>query len=321
MQYFNYNNNKYSKICLGTWSLSGSKSNVKSYDKLSEKKIYNLLDEAVSNGINFFDTAPVYGDSEKFLGKFIRNFREKIFIASKVGCKSFNQKLNFEKKFISNQVNKILSNLNSDYIDIIQLYNPDPSDGKIFQAIEELENLKNKKKIINIGVSLNRPDDYLKIRKIYKFNFVQCNFNVLDQRLIDYDIFRLIKKDRVRLMGRTILNFGIFTEDFIKKKKINFSKHDHRIMWNKEQINRWKYYANKIKKISNRKIETTCYRFGNSFNLSGLIVGATKPQHLKQSLEKKNYLKINDNELKKIRHIYKLFNSTLLDRPNYKIKT
>ena len=47
MQYFNSNHNKFSKICLGTWSLSGKNSKIKSYERLNEKKIYTILEEAL----------------------------------------------------------------------------------------------------------------------------------------------------------------------------------------------------------------------------------------------------------------------------------
>ena len=55
MQYFSNNNNKFSKICLGTWSLSGKKSNIKSYEKLNEKKIYSILEKALENLIDIED--------------------------------------------------------------------------------------------------------------------------------------------------------------------------------------------------------------------------------------------------------------------------
>ena len=83
---------------MGTWSLSGKKSNIKSYEKLNEKKIYSILEKALEKKINFFDTASVYGLSEQYLGNFINKIRDKVIIASKVGCESFEKKLNFRKK-------------------------------------------------------------------------------------------------------------------------------------------------------------------------------------------------------------------------------
>ena len=50
---------------------------------------------------------------------------------------------------------------------------------------------------------------------------MQCNFNFLDQRILDLKILDLIKKDKSTLYARTILNFGIFTEAFLKKINLN----------------------------------------------------------------------------------------------------
>lgn len=321
MQYFNNNNNKFSKICLGTWSLSGENSKIKSYDRLNEKNIYTILEEALKKKINFFDTAPVYGLSEKYLGKFIHKIREKIIISSKVGCVSFNKKLNFQKKNISAQIENIKKNLKTDYIDIIQLYNPNPTDRHLMTALELLEKLKSKKIIKQIGVTLNNPEDYIKLRKLFKFEFVQCNFNFLDQRILDLKVLDLIKKDKSTLYARTILNFGIFTETFLKKNRISFGSHDHRSKWKIEQIYRWVNYAKKVKYLSNRNLETTSYRFVNSYNVDGIIIGATKKAHIKSACKKNNFKRLSKSELSKINDIYDLYSKDLIEKPFYKIKS
>ncbi len=82
-------------VCLGTWSLGGYSSKNKSYKKLSKKNIFRILDEALEKNIKFFDTAPVYGQSEKYLGECIKNFREKVVIASKIGCIDYKKKAKF----------------------------------------------------------------------------------------------------------------------------------------------------------------------------------------------------------------------------------
>ena len=321
MQYFNSNHNKFSKICLGTWSLSGKNSKIKSYERLNEKKIYTILEEALKKKINFFDTAPVYGLSEKYLGKFIHKIREKIIVSSKVGCVSFNKKLNFRKKNINNQIESIKKNLKTDYIDIIQLYNPNPHDPHLMSALELLDKLKSKKIIKLIGVTLNNPEDYIKLRKLFKFEFVQCNFNFLDQRILDLKILDLIKKDKSTLYARTILNFGIFTETFLKKNKLKFASYDHRSKWKIEQIHRWANYAKKVKSLSNRNLENTSYKFVNSYNIDGLIIGATKKVHIETACKKSNFKRLSKSELNKINEIYSLYNNELLQKPYYRIKS
>ena len=73
--------------------------------------------------------------------------RDKVFFATKVGCVSFQKKLNFSKNTIQKQVFNSLKNLKSDYLDIVQLYNPSLKDQNLKQAIDVLDNLKSKTKL------------------------------------------------------------------------------------------------------------------------------------------------------------------------------
>jgi aryl-alcohol dehydrogenase-like predicted oxidoreductase len=132
---------------------------------------------------------------------------------------------------------------------------------------------------------------------------------------------KLLKKDGVKVFARTILNFGIFTENFLRRKKINFKINDHRSKWNIKQILFWRNYAMKIKKLSKRSIENTCYKFCNSFDVSSLIIGATTKHHIDQALTSNNKVKLNKNEINKINTIYRDYSKNLILKPKIPIKT
>jgi Predicted oxidoreductases (related to aryl-alcohol dehydrogenases) len=206
---------KVSRLCLGTWSLGKNSKNFSSYGPIDEKR-ENILNYAYKNKINFFDTANVYGDAEKLLGKVFKKQRKDLFIATKVGCISFNEELNFSKKFISKQIKKTLENLETDYLDLVQLYGPPTKIKEIKECIGFLKKLKKKKIVRNIGISLRNPNDYVYFRKFFKVDFIQCNLNILDQRILDKKIWKYIKRDNVIFMPRTVLNFGFFTENFFR---------------------------------------------------------------------------------------------------------
>ena len=303
MKYFYLDKHKISKYCLGTWSLGGTKNNNISYGVISYLKVKKILEHAINNGINFFDTANVYGDSEQLLGEILKKHRRKIFIANKVGCISFKKKLNFSKEIIKKQILSSLKNLKTDYLDIVQLYNPNFRDKKLKEAIEYLDELKKAETIKYIGVSLAKPSDYIYLRRLYKFDVVQCNFNILDHRILENKIFKFLLDDGVKIFGRTILNFGIFSESFLRKKNLNFNKSDHRYYWDKNQIKLWLHYAKKIKNISRRSIENTCYRFCNSFKINSLIIGATSVDHINDAIKAKNYTKLSIKEINSINNI------------------
>lgn len=310
-----------SKICLGTWAIGGSKGNNISYGSLGLKKSQEILNFAFENKINFFDTANVYGDAELKLGKFIKNKRDDTFIATKVGCVSFHKKLNFSKDNIIKQINNSLKSLNSDYIDLVQLYGPSIEDVKIIHAYEILNKLKNDKKIRYIGISLRKPTDYFFFRKLMKLDFVQCNFNMLDHRLLMNNLLNLINKDNTNIYTRTVLNFGLFTEKFLNSKS-SFSNKDHRSKWNIEQIINWRNTAIDIKKSLNNKIEEIAYRYCKSYNTSGVIIGAINNDHIKIAINSMAKRKLTNKEILKIEKIYKIFEKNLsLVKPHYKMKS
>jgi len=318
MKYFTVGKQKLSKYCLGTWSLGGEEKNNISYGNINRTKAENLLRYAYARGINFFDTANVYGSAEKRLGHVFKDIREKVFIANKVGCTSFKKKLNFSKKLIDKQLETSIKNLNTKYLDLVQLYDPDPNDNNLKQCIKHLHKKKKDGTIRFIGISLRQPADYIKLRKLYNFDAIQCNFNVLDQRVLDPKILKLLRKDKVKIFARTILNFGIFTNEFVDKN-IKFKKNDHRYKWDKKQVLLWKEHIKKLKYISSRPIENTCYRFCNSFNMSSLIFGANSKKHIDIAIKNGNK-KLKKKELSRINYVYKAFYKNIMLKPKIPIK-
>jgi aryl-alcohol dehydrogenase-like predicted oxidoreductase len=319
MEFFTIGKQKLSKYCFGTWSIGGQLKNNMSYGDMSEIKSHKLLKYAFNKGINFFDTANVYGLAEKRIGDVFKNIREKIFIANKVGCVSFKKKLNFSTKVIKKQLDQSLKSLNTKYIDLVQLYTPDPNDKKLKQCVNYLHKKKMEGVIRFIGISLRQPADYIQLRKLYNFDAVQCNFNVLDQRVLNHEILKLMRKDKIKIFARTILNFGIFTDQFVNKKKVKFKKNDHRYKWNIKQILLWQEHIKKLKDVSNRPIESTCYRFCNSFNMSALIIGSNLKKHIDIAFNNINK-KLNKEELNKINNIYKVFSRSRMLKPKIPIK-
>ena len=318
MKYFTLGKQKLSKYCLGTWSLGGEEKNNISYGNVNRVKAENLLRYAYSRGINFFDTANVYGSAEKRLGHVFKDIREKVFIANKVGCTSFKKKLNFSKKIVEKQLTQSIKNLNTKYLDLVQLYDPDPNDKNLKECVKYLHKKKKDGMIRFIGISLRQPEDYIKLRKIYNFDAIQCNFNVLDQRVLNHKILKLLRKDKVKVFARTVLNFGIFTNEFVNNN-IKFKKKDHRYKWDRKQILIWKEHIKKLKLISRRPIEDTCYRFCNSFNMSSLIFGGNSKKHIDIAIKNKDK-RLNKKELTSINYIYKVFSKNTIFKPKIPIK-
>ncbi len=301
---------KISRLSLGTWTLGGKTPGKTSYGYISKKSAKNIIAEAYNLGINYFDTSPTYGFSQEILGDYFKKKREKVFLSSKVGIENYYKKKNFSKKFINKQIFKILKELNTDYIDFIKLYNPDPKDVNLSEGYEELRRLQERGLIKFIGVSLQSPIDLIKFNKNLKFDIAQCNFNLLDLRILNYRILDYIKLNNIGIIGRTIYSFGVFTEDFLryKKFKLNLNKSDHRSRWSKRQLDKWTEGLIEIKKKIEEKdkIENLATRFVNSFNfISSSLIGVQNLKELKNNLHDENFLSLRKKSIKKIVNINK----------------
>ena len=109
-----------------------------------------LVRKAYENGVNFFDTARVYTDSEEKLGYATSSFRDKIYIATKTAAKNGED--------LKKDLETSLSLLKTDYIDIYQFHNPPfcpkPGDGTgLYEAMLEA---KKEGKIRHIGITNHR---------------------------------------------------------------------------------------------------------------------------------------------------------------------
>ena len=110
-----------SEIGLGAWQLGGAE-----WGEVSEEDSLLTLRAAVENGINFFDTADVYGlgRSEELIGKFLKDCPEKIFVATKLGCfPKPGWPQNFSLEAFRAHAEASLRRLGVDALDLIQLHN------------------------------------------------------------------------------------------------------------------------------------------------------------------------------------------------------
>ena len=129
------------------WETEGEESSVKSIEK------------ALSLGINFFDTAPVYGFgySEKLLGKALRQKRKDVIIATKCGLRWNREELKSlrkqaDRESILQEIDLSLQRLQTDYVDLYQVHWPDENT-PIKETIDTLLDIQKSGKIRYIGVS------------------------------------------------------------------------------------------------------------------------------------------------------------------------
>ncbi len=313
---------KISSIGLGSWTLANKEYKKFFYNKISKKEISHILGKAYELGVNFYDTSPAYGRSESFIGdEFGTNKRDKILICTKVGLNQFGEKINFEIKNISNQIHQSLRNLKTDYLDYVLIYNPKKNDRNILNCYNFLLSQKKMGKIKHIGISVESPTDYLLYYKKYKFDLIQCNFNILDNRIYEKKLWDILKKTKIDLVARSIFCFGFFTEKFLRSE-IKYGKNDYRSLWPSSQIESWRNGLKSIKNFDlNLDIEKIAIRFVLTEKIvSSALVGVRSVSELKNNLSNDNFKKLNKSFFKKIKNINRLNNFFVKKKRKHDIK-
>lgn len=281
MNYRNLGNTglKVSEIGFGTWAIGGLTPGKTSYGKTDDKTSLSALLTAFDLGINFFDTANVYGNghSEELLGKAFKKDRSKVIIASKCGFKDYGSQHYFSDKAIRASIKSSLARLQTDYLDLLQLHDPPPETATNEKLIETLNKLRDEGKIRAIGVSVKSPIDGLKFLK-NPWQTIQCNFNMIDQRAFDCGLLSQAAANNIGIIARTPLAFGFLSGSFIGKD-IKFKKGDHRSHWPKEQTRIWadapKYFAG-LNKNKSWTLTQLAIKFCISFDgIAATIPGIT----------------------------------------------
>ena len=182
---------KLSAIGFGTWSLGASSGWTGSSDVESVATIHKAID----CGINFFDTAPVYGfgGSETVLGGALKQHRNTIFLASKCGLVWDDNKTisnDLSSAAVIADVEASLKRLHTDRLDLLQLHWPDPK-----VALEEtasaLVKLLESGKILNVGVTNFSLADTLALNDMVPLVTCQGLYNMLERNPESYHALAL----------------------------------------------------------------------------------------------------------------------------------
>jgi predicted aldo/keto reductase-like oxidoreductase len=145
-------------------------------------KSEQLIINAVENGINYFDTAYIYGGSEEVLGQIVHknNLRDKIFLATKLPLEKCKKYEDFDILFQTQ-----LERLHTDYIDYYLMHNL--SDTKLWESLCELgikkwiEEKRRSGQIKNIGFSFHGiHNEFMKLLEVYEWDFCQIQYNYIN---------------------------------------------------------------------------------------------------------------------------------------------
>jgi aryl-alcohol dehydrogenase-like predicted oxidoreductase len=216
------------KIGVGLWAIGGSE-----WGEVDDRESLNMIAAALDMGINFFDTADVYGDghSERLLGKAMKGHRDDFIVATKIGWRGFDRENNVSAY---NTVDKLVAGVESnlermqtDYVDLIQSH-IDFHEPNMEIFVEGFQKLQQQGKVRAYGVSTS-DYEYLKaFNADNKASTLQIDYSILN-RTPEKEIFPYTLKNNLGVLVRGPLAMGILTGKF--DQDTEFEEGDFRKNW------------------------------------------------------------------------------------------
>jgi len=211
-----------SEVGFGAWAIGGDWGHVAQEDALA------ALRTAIENGVNFIDTADVYGDgrSERLVGQVIKEFPEKIYVATKAGRRldPFVAE-DFTRENLTAFIDRSLKNLDVERLDLVQLHCPPTEVYYMPEVFGYLDELVDEGKIQYYGVSVEKVEEAIKAIEYPNVTSVQIIFNIFRQRPAEL-FFPLAQKKDVAILTRVPLASGLLTGKM--SEETTFPESDHR---------------------------------------------------------------------------------------------
>jgi len=211
-----------SEIGFGAWAIGADWGNVSENDAMA------ALNTAIDKGVNFIDTADVYGDgrSERLVAQLIKSRSEKIYVATKAGRRlDPHTSDGYNRQNLTSFIERSLKNLAVDTIDLLQLHCPPTQvyyNPEVFQILDDLVQAG---KIQYYGVSVEKVEEAIKAIEFPGVQSVQIIFNIFRTRPAEL-FFDLAKKRKVAVLARVPLASGLLTGKMSSESK--FTDDDHR---------------------------------------------------------------------------------------------
>ena len=211
-----------STVSFGAWAIGGT------WGDVDDNESMGALHQALDLGVNFFDSADVYGDgrSERLLARLRQERSEPFYIATKAG-----RRLNphvaegYNRTNLRAFVERSLVNLNTEALDLLQLHCPPTQVYYMPEVFGVLGELQQEGKLRHYGVSVEKVEEALKAIEFPGVQSVQIVYNILRQRPSDW-LFAQTQAKGVGILARLPLSSGLLSGKMTAQTQ--FAADDHR---------------------------------------------------------------------------------------------
>lgn len=295
---------KVSEIGFGAWAIGGN-----SYGPTDDRISIQALKKAIDLGVNFFDTADIYGNghSEELIGRTFQGIRKEVIIATKGGWNFYHakRKKDMSGAYLKEALHKSLKRLKTECVDLYQLHNPDLAtlqEGNIFKI---LETFKKEGKVRFVGISIDEVEEAKAVVLSGKSDTVQLVYNMIEQEMRP-EVLPLAKEKGVGVIAREPLACGFLTGKYTKESV--FQKGDHRNRWTRKELEEDLAQVEKVTFMAQRykrSLSQVALQFVLSREeISVVIPGAKTPEQVEENIlsVKEGYLNPND-----LSELYQIF--------------
>jgi aryl-alcohol dehydrogenase-like predicted oxidoreductase len=213
---------KVSAISFGAWAIGGA------WGTVDDRESLAALRTALERGVNFFDTADVYGDgrSERLLAQLRKEAQQPFYIATKAG-RRLDPHLagGYNRKNLTAFVERSLQNLATEALDLLQLHCPPTEVYYNPEVFAVLDDLVKAGKLRYYGVSVEKVEEALKAIEYPAVQSVQIIFNVFRQRPSEL-FFAEAQRRKVGILARVPLASGMLSGKLTPGNR--FAPDDHR---------------------------------------------------------------------------------------------
>lgn len=213
---------KVSEIGFGAWAIGSAWGNVSEDDALA------ALNAAIDRGVNFIDTADVYGGgrSEWLIGKALKQRKERIYVATKAG-RALNPHVaeGYNRQNLTAFVERSLRYLGVEALDLLQLHCPPTQVYYMPEVFGVLDDMVRQGKLCYYGVSVEKVEEAIKAIQYPNVQSVQLIFNIFRQRPAEL-FFDMAARQQVGILARVPLASGLLSGKMTPRTQ--FSPDDHR---------------------------------------------------------------------------------------------
>ena len=213
---------KVSTISFGAWAIGGT------WGKVDDGESLAALHRCLDLGVNFFDTADVYGDghSERLLARLRRERREPFHVATKAGRRlPVHEAAGYNRENLTAFVDRSLKNLAVETIDLLQLHCPPVTVLYMPEVFGILDDFIREGKLRHYGVSVEKVEEGLIAMEHPGVRTIQIVFNMFRQRPSEL-LFEQARRRRVGILARLPLSSGMLAGKMTRESR--FEAEDHR---------------------------------------------------------------------------------------------